>query len=151
MARIVSKVRTIVSTDLDQIDRCGESNLPALDDTSQSRGETVFTILTAGGAYVTIAPPSGISRIGFLHIDTDAPILVRLNGVGDIPLSPLISPALAPGSPSPGPTIVPSVQKGIMSLRSGVSADGNTVSLVSVELRSPGSTAATVKVIFAGE
>lgn len=150
LARIVSRFRMILSSDLDQLEKITDTTLN-LDDTTATKALMQHLTLTAGGAYVTVTLPSGMSRISFLHVESDAPILVRLNGAGDIPVTALATPALSIGNPVAGPSVLPTVQKGMLVLRSGVSNDGNTVYLTSVEVRCPGSTAAAVKVTIAGE
>lgn len=154
--RIVLDNRTVISNDIDQLDEVLNSHYTC-DDTEQSEANVNTIRLASGGSlYVQVPLPAGWTRIGYLLIETDAPITVRLNTVDgtsgtEIPVSPIITPALSQTNVAPSPSVTASVQKGRWELRSGVNADGNSVSLTSVWLKNLGVTAAIVKVVMVGE
>lgn len=146
--RIVNKIVTVISEDDDQTDQDKDST-EVLDDSTQSKISQAKTILVPGADYVTVPLPMGAARVGFLQIETDAPILCRLNGAGEFPIAPLIDPPISNILNGPN-GLLPNVQKGILTLRSGILGDGITVSLTSVEVKCPGY-AAAVRVTMVGE
>jgi hypothetical protein len=156
VSRFTLEARLIGSTDLDQSDRFQDGKL-TIDDTTMTEGNTAFLNLAVGiGTYTKVPVPLGMTNIGWLQIETDAPILVRLNtpdGTAgtEIPVSALFTPTLSQSNPAPSPNVIPSVQKGVFTLRSGIAADGNSVLLTSVWVKNPGVTAAKVKVTYGGE
>lgn len=154
-ARIQTTITTIGSLDQDQRD-IFTSGKTVVDDTEQTMGDTAHVKLPVSTAYVEIVKPAGMTRIGFLQIETDNLISVRLNSTDglsgtEIPVTPVVVPPLSITIPAPGPSAIPFVQKGVMVLRAGVNIDGNPVTLTRVWIRNQASQAASIKVIFGGE
>lgn len=159
MARIVLDERPVISQDLSQIDQVFNTHY-TLDDTEMNDALAVVVVLAAGASYVAAVGaaglPPGWTRIGYLRIESDAPITYRLNTVDgttgtEIPVTPVISPALSQSTVAPSPAVTASVQRGKAEHRFGVSADSPAVSVTSVWLKNNGVTNATIKVVMAGE
>lgn len=156
MARIVLDYRRVVSLDIDQQEEIENSHY-TMDNTELE--DAVVAIVkppAAGVVYQQIPFPPGWTRIGYLSVETDAPISIRLNTVDgtsgtEIPLSPVITPALSQTNFAPAPNATASVQKGRLEIGSGGSQSGNPISLTSLWVKNPGVTAATIKVVMVGE
>jgi hypothetical protein len=154
--RLVVRTRTILSLDLDQDQRLIDRE-QTFDDTSVvDQGPGVVKLPSSMSGYVELVKPTSMTRITFLGVYTDAPILMRLNSVDgttgtEIPITPILTPALSQANPAPSPQTTPSVQKGPFIVRGGGSADGNSVSITSVWLRNVGVTPATVNIEMLGE
>lgn len=156
MTRIVLDYRRTISEDIEQLNQIEDSHY-TMDDTEQDDAVVAIVKPPASGVvYQQVPFPPGWTRIGYLSIETDAPISIRLNTVDgttgtEIPISPVITPALSQSNFAPAPNVTASVQKGRLEIRAGVTADGNPVSLTSVWVKNPGVTAAKVLVVMVGE
>ena len=153
--RLVTQVRFILSDDFDQLDRLADFK-NSIDDSSPVAQGSVFIQLQVTGSYAVVPLPGGMTHIGTLYIDTDGPILCRLNTVDgttgtEIPITPLVTPCISAAEPAPSPQVTASIQRGDFKIRAGLSADGNTVLLTSLWLKNPGIAPANVKVYFVGE
>ncbi len=156
MLRVVKQIRTVLSTDIDQNDIL-INGLQTIDDTSPvDQSVVVIKLPAVGVSYIEVPKPPTMTSITYLTIETDAPILCRLNTADgtsgtEIPISPLLTPALSQVNPVPSPQVTPSVQKGVWDMRAGGSTDANTVLLTRVWLKNPGVSPATIKVTMIGE
>lgn len=155
--RLTTKTTYVLSNDLDQSDLITGPTSQTVDDTNPTEQGAVVVKLNGGAVtYTQIALPAGMTHVGHLMIETDSPILVRLNTADglsgtEIPVTPILTPAISQPNPAPSPQVSPSVQPGQLMIRAGLSVDGITTFITTVWIKNPYTTAATVRVRMVGE
>ena len=155
--RLTTKTTYVLSNDLDQNDLIVGPTSTTVDDTNPiAEGGVVIKLAGGASVYTAVPLPSPMTHVGHLMIETDAPILVRLNTVDgttgtEIPVTPILTPALSQACPAPSPQVTPSVQLGQLMIRGGLTADGISVFITSVWVKNTGVTPATVRVRMVGE